>query len=228
MGATQEERVASLEIVNSEISDRLRVQLDSMDRRDTKAASLLALVGAAMAFLFAQPNRWWLLVPTAGAYLVSAWMLFQALRPREMKTVPDPNELINLYEQARTSDEYDLKETILVRSVATKRRAFNINHAVDAEKLRWWHHSGVALLVAVLLSILTLSAGSTSDGRGSDRGACRGTHYGTDHRFRARGQTAGHDGATRAFAEPHDRWRVPACGHGRGGAWPFERDDPRR
>jgi hypothetical protein len=217
VAASWQERVAALEHLNAEISARLAMQLDAGSSLDTKAASLLGFILAALAFIFTRPHRVWLVVPTALAFLISFYYFFEALRPRVYQSVPDPETIIGLYDESLATGAANVKEVVLAKTIGTKRLAFEYNvTAVDAPKIRMWHHARIALIAAIVLSVVTLAVGGS--GTNDDR---RRQHHHAGHTCstgsrdsRRAGAGAGHDRAGRADAQPANR-ELPDCGVGR-------------
>lgn len=220
MAASWEERVAALELLNAEISARLAMQLDAGNSLDTKAASLLGFILAALAFIFTRPHQVWLIVPTALAFLISFYFHFEALRPRVYQSVPDPATIIQLYDDTKATGVANVKEIVLAKTVGTKQLAFEYNvQAVDARKIRMWHHARLALIAAIVLSVVTLAVGGPSKNDDRRRQHHAGRPCSTGRRDSRARTGAGHDRTHGAAAQPADG-ELPGCAvhQGRHGA----------
>lgn len=148
----------TLELLNDEVSDRLGRHRASTERIDTKALVVLGFTTTAAQFLASHSSVVWL---TAPAYVIFAFAFFQGFRaylPRDFYEVPEPPALVKSW-SGRTRVE------VLGALVGTKAHAFTENEKTAKLKVRYFRRSVVALVIALIVSSVSLVLGRSLDAR---------------------------------------------------------------
>jgi hypothetical protein len=162
----------TLELINSELADRLERQAQTSSQIDTKAALLVgyaAAAGTILATHHSQPVLTWLaLAALAAAATFGVW----AYAVGTYQDVPDPRHLFNVYARGPKSDA-------LAALAARRVRAFESNESRHQRKAARWRISLVALLIGVALMFAALYVHTGSHGRSVKPGHHPATDRGT-------------------------------------------------
>jgi hypothetical protein len=139
----------TLELINSELTDRLARQAEASAQIDTKAALVVGYVAAASAFLavrHSQPLLTWLAL---AAFAVAAGFGIGSYAVSAYQEVPDPRRLFNQYAPRPKSDA-------LAALAARRVGAFEGNASRNQRKARLWWVSVAALMIGVVLMFAAL------------------------------------------------------------------------
>lgn len=145
-----EDSVATLELINAEISGRLARQAASGTQIDTKAALLAGVAATATQFLASRtgPHP----IFAMGAYIAYACAFLTAVGAYVLaryEDVPDPRQLI------RHCVHLTKAET-LAQLAATRTWAFEANRRKHLHKVVFWWISVASLTVGLALSAIAL------------------------------------------------------------------------
>jgi hypothetical protein len=139
----------TIELINTELSDRLVRQSAAGAQIDTKAVVLVGYVVAASSFLATQPSKPALTWLALAAYAVSAAFGIWAYAVGTYQDVPEPRHLLNEY-ATRT------KTSALAALAATRVEVFESNAPKHERKAARWQISLAALMAGALLMFLSL------------------------------------------------------------------------
>lgn len=136
----------TLRLLNEEVSARAGRLDANTARLDTKATTLLGFILAACTFLATQPISGWWKVPAYAAFIASATLGFQSMRPRTFKDAPQPDSLLQFLTQRPETDAL----TLILKA---KVQAFKDNQATHQRKANSWRGCLAAYSLAVVLMI---------------------------------------------------------------------------
>jgi len=144
--------VATLRLLNDEITARASRLDTNTSRLDTKATTLLGFVLAAVTFLAAQKTGGLWKVPPFLAYGLAAYFGHQAMRPRLFKDAPEPAPLAE-----HVSARGEAAALLLV--IHAKVKAFTENRSTHERKATSWRCAEAALTLAVACTVIALIFG---------------------------------------------------------------------
>jgi hypothetical protein len=153
----------TLELINSELTDRLAREAEASAQIDTKAALVVGYVAAASAFLavrHSQPVLTWLAL---AAFAVAAGFGIATYGVTRYKEAPDPRRLFNHYASKPKSEA-------LAALAARRVGAYEINASRNERKARLWWVSLVALVIGVVLMFAALYVHTGSHDRPGRQG----------------------------------------------------------
>ena len=133
----------TLELINTELTDRLARQAQAGASIDTKAALLVGYVAAAAAFLATRHSQPVLTGLAFAAFAVAAGFGIWAYAVGEYQDVPAPRHLYNSYAGSPKPDA-------LAALAARRVKAFESNAPKHKRKAERWWVSLVALMVGVV------------------------------------------------------------------------------
>ncbi|MGH3250201.1 MAG: hypothetical protein ACRDOI_28925 [Trebonia sp.] len=139
----------TLELINSELADRLVRQADSSAKIDTKATALTGYAIAAASFLATQHPQPVLAGCAYGAYAVAVGFSITGSSVGRHDDPPAPRPLFNRY-AARSRTE------VLAALGATRVRAFEANAGRYHRKARLWYAATAALTAGAVLMIIAI------------------------------------------------------------------------
>lgn len=165
VGATAAERERALELINTELEQRLQTQFMVGDRIDTKATLLLGFVATATTFVLTQPyhNTWLVIALVAYAVAFAAGIATIALRT--YSAVPKAEWLRRSYDSLVRAREVNVRRKLLGGLVGLRVEAVTRNSTVDKRKKGAWWVGLIALGIAVPLSVISLAAEDGNDDR---------------------------------------------------------------
>lgn len=154
VGATSAERERTLELINTELEQRLQTQFMVGDRIDTKATLLVGFVATATTLVLTQPhdNTWLVIALVAYAVAFAAGIATIALRT--YSAVPKAEWLRRSYDSLVRAREVNVRRELLGRLVALRVEAMTRNSTVDKRKARAWWVGLIALAIAVPFSVI--------------------------------------------------------------------------
>lgn len=154
---------SNLELLNSELANRLGRQEDAHSRVDTKIAFLLGLIATATQFLATRHPQ-----PVLGALAFTGYAAAFGLGVPALVIRPYPEiEPRALLEYARTS-----KTETLLALCAVRVSNYEKNDSKHQQKTVWWWRSFIATIIALVLSVLAIvDAGSHDSAVGRQRPA---------------------------------------------------------
>jgi heme/copper-type cytochrome/quinol oxidase subunit 3 len=144
-----ESRVATLELINSEITAGLARQADASQRLDTKAVLLVGYAGAISAFLATRHAQPVLAALAYAAYGACAATGIWAYAVRLYQNVPEPRRLFNEYLSRSRAQT-------LAALASTRAEAFALNAAKQRQKARRWWISLGSLAIGMTFMIFAL------------------------------------------------------------------------
>ncbi|HMJ78536.1 MAG TPA: hypothetical protein VK507_21310 [Iamia sp.] len=153
MPATPEARLDALRLTNAEIQGRIDFQRAAIGRVETKLQAVVGFASAGAALLVSGNLG---AVPIYGVVglVLSALLAAYALRPTEVKVVPDPARLIKEYEAA--IQRGNPEEILLAKVVPTKADALAQTLPIDERKVVVFRIALYLLLAGVIVSVVTL------------------------------------------------------------------------
>jgi len=151
--ATPGDRAASFELVAEAVRLRLDAQRQAAERIETKAAILLGFVATAVPLLATQEGAEnWLRIPAFVVYGLATIFGVVAIRPYPHWETPLPRPFVAAFLKYPQPPENVSKWL-----AAARVRTFEDNLPVARQKARCWWLSLLALAVAVLLSVFSLT-----------------------------------------------------------------------
>ena len=153
----------TLELINTELANRLSRQTAARRQVDTKAALLVGYVAAASSFLatrHSQPVLTWL---AFAAYAIAAGLGIGAYAVGTYQDVPDPRRLFNQY-------ALQPKSAALAALAARRVKAFESNEPKQRRKAKLWQASVAALMTGVVLMFAALYVHTDSHDRSAQQG----------------------------------------------------------
>lgn len=148
-GVPDEDRVANLELINSEITGRLSRQIDSGSRLDTKAVVLAGFAATAAQFLAVRHPQPLLAGFAFAAYGAAFALAAATFALRTYGDVPEPRGLLDGY-VARP------KEKTLGALAARRVAIFEENAKKHERKAKLWRWSLVCLSLGLALSVAAI------------------------------------------------------------------------
>jgi hypothetical protein len=153
----------TLELINTELADRLVRQAEAGAKIDTKAALLVGYVAAASSFLATRHAQPLLTGLALAAYAVAAGAGIGAYAVGKYQDVPDPRHLFNKY-------VHGSKSTALAALAARRVGAFENNAPKHRRKAVLWWWSVAALLIGAVLMFAALYVHTGSHGETARHG----------------------------------------------------------
>lgn len=138
--------VETLELINAELTDRMKRQAESGGRVDTKATFLVGIVTLAVPFVSGRPTASAFAIAAYCAYAVAFGMAVAAAAPVRFLDTPGPRTLLN--QSANTS-----RSKALALLIAARIKAIEFNTNKHRRKVSFWWISVAALAAGVTLSV---------------------------------------------------------------------------
>ena len=173
----------TVELINTEVRDRLARQSSAGAQIDTKAVVLVGYVIAASSFLATRQSQPVLTGLALTAYAVAAAFGISAYAVGTYQDVPEPRHLLNEYAT-------ESKIAALAALAATRVEAFESNTLKHERKAARWQISLAALAAGAVLMFLSLYV-HTGSHDGSTRIRQYSSGAGADIRQRSSGAGAG-------------------------------------
>jgi hypothetical protein len=139
----------TLELINTELADRLSRQTAARRQVDTKAALLVGYVAAASSFLATRPSQPVLTWLALAAFAVAAGLGIGTYAVGTYHDAPDPRQFFNQY-------ACQPKSAALAALAARRAKAFESNAPKQRRKAKLWQGSVAALLTGVVLMFAAL------------------------------------------------------------------------
>jgi hypothetical protein len=145
----QADRLATYELLNDELKDKLKQQAESAVRVDTKAAIVVGFAVTALQLFIPRFTHWWLALPAVAAYALAIIFGVATLAVRSHASPPRPQHLVDEY-RARVRRE------VLGVLIGARVKAHEENRKSHLIRVRYWWVSLHALVGAVAFSSLDL------------------------------------------------------------------------
>ena len=143
------ERLATYELLNDELKDKLKQQAEAAVRVDTKAAIVVGFAVTALQLFIPRFTHWWLALPAITAYALVVIFGVAALSVRSHAEPPDPQHLVDAYKNSA-------RQVVLGRLISTRVVAHERNETKHMTRVRFWWVSLCSLVGAVAFSSLDL------------------------------------------------------------------------
>lgn len=146
-------------ILYTEIKERLRDQLDSVDTLDTKSGITIAFVGALIGGL--ANSSWFIglhyyfMLPIMIALTLTTLFALISILSREYRKDPEPSELVNKY---KDKTEIETKAQ-LIRNFED---CFNANESIISFKKKMLNIAFTLLFVSIILLCITMFLSTNS------------------------------------------------------------------
>ncbi len=150
----------TLELINSELADRLKRVSDAGSQIDTKAVLLVGYAGASAAFLVTQHPQPVLAGLAYSAYAAAAVFGIWVYAVSTYEDVPKARRLFNEYAMRQ-------KPEALAALAAQRVNAIEVNARKNQQKARRWQAALITLVIGVALMLAALVAHTESHGKTS-------------------------------------------------------------
>jgi hypothetical protein len=148
-GSSPDGDVGTLDLINNELTARLARQTDAGKGIDTKAGILATFAAVAAQFLATRHTQPVLAVIAYVAYAVAFGLAVWGLAVTDLKDVPKPRHLVEMYAREE-------KDKVLRPLIVKRVDGLESNQRMYKAKAKRWQYSLVALAVGVALSVLAM------------------------------------------------------------------------